>query len=54
MKHCREHLPVLVTGLLLGIDRGDTLEITDSIAFVTKIDDEEHDDYVSLVHACVS
>ena len=33
IKHCRESMPALVTGQLLGLDVGQTLEVTDSFPF---------------------
>ena len=33
MQHCNESLPQLVTGQLLGLDVGHTLEVTDCFAF---------------------
>ena len=33
MQHCNEALPQLVTGQLLGLDVGLTLEVTDCFAF---------------------
>ncbi len=33
MQHCNEALPQLVTGQLLGLDVGATLEVTDCFAF---------------------
>jgi len=47
VKHCRECLPTFVTGQLLGLDIGSTLEITYSFPFPTKAEDgapEEEED----------
>jgi translation initiation factor 3 subunit H len=33
LQHCTEALPQLVTGQLLGLDVGQTLEVTDCFAF---------------------
>ena len=33
VKHCQECAPNLVTGQLLGLDVGSTLEVTDSFPF---------------------
>ncbi len=33
IKHCRESYPTLVTGQLLGLDIGQTLEVTNCYAF---------------------
>eukprot|EP00955_Chlamydomonas_euryale_P054424 355816-Chlamydomonas_euryale.AAC.3 len=33
IQHCNESLPQLVTGQLLGLDVGQTLEVTDCFAF---------------------
>jgi len=43
IKHCRENLPELVTGQLLGLDVKTTLEVTDCFPFPTKIGDDEED-----------
>ncbi len=37
MQHCNESLPQLVTGQLLGLDVGHTLEVTDCFAFPVSI-----------------
>ena len=39
IKHCHEALPGFVTGQLLGLDIGRTLEVTNCFAFPTKDDD---------------
>merc|ERR1712087_1077605 len=47
IKHCKECLPNFVTGQLLGLDIGATLEITYSFPFPTKSEDagaEEDED----------
>ncbi|GAX74259.1 hypothetical protein CEUSTIGMA_g1708.t1 [Chlamydomonas eustigma] len=44
MQHCNEALPQLVTGQLLGLDVGGTLEVTDCFAFPASVADEENDD----------
>lgn len=36
MKHCRQHSPSQVGGQLLGLDIGDTLQVTHSFAYVQK------------------
>jgi translation initiation factor 3 subunit H len=41
IKHCRENLPELVTGQLLGLDFGTTLEVTNCFPFPLRTDDEE-------------
>ena len=33
IKHCKESMPAVVTGQLLGLDIGQTLEITDCFPF---------------------
>ncbi len=33
VKHCKEGMPTLVTGQLLGLDVGQTLEVTDCFPF---------------------
>eukprot|EP01114_Cavostelium_apophysatum_P003311 TRINITY_DN1313_c0_g1_i1.p1 TRINITY_DN1313_c0_g1~~TRINITY_DN1313_c0_g1_i1.p1 ORF type:complete len:366 (-),score=103.06 TRINITY_DN1313_c0_g1_i1:65-1111(-) len=40
IKHCRENLPQLVTGQLLGADFSTSLQVTDCVPF-PKIDDED-------------
>lgn len=37
VKHCRESSPSLVTGQLLGLDIGSTLEITSCFAFPVSV-----------------
>ena len=41
ISHCRESLPNLVTGQLLGLDVQDRLEVTNCFPFPTKTEDEE-------------
>merc|ERR1712153_183678 len=43
VKHCKEHLPQLVTGQLLGLDYGGTLEVTNCFPFPSSTEgaDEE-------------
>eukprot|EP00742_Colponemidia_sp_Colp-10_P000999 GILJ01001081.1.p1 GENE.GILJ01001081.1~~GILJ01001081.1.p1 ORF type:complete len:342 (+),score=57.84 GILJ01001081.1:46-1026(+) len=41
IKHCRENLPSLVTGQLLGLDFGPVLEVTNSFPFPGSTEDEE-------------
>jgi len=41
-KHCKEHLPNLVAGQLLGLDVGSTLEVTNCFPFI-RVDDEDGD-----------
>lgn len=43
-QHCDESLPLQVTGQLLGLDVGHTLEITDCFAFPVTVADEETED----------
>lgn len=45
IKHCKDSVPQLVTGLLLGLDIGSTLEVTNCFPFPTRggEDDEEDD-----------
>jgi translation initiation factor 3 subunit H len=43
IKHCKENLPELVTGQLLGLDVESTLEVTDCFPFPTRIRDENED-----------
>lgn len=46
MKHCKENVPNLVTGLLLGIDIGTVLEVTNCFPFPSRgadAEDEEAD-----------
>lgn len=42
MQHCNESLPQLVTGQLLGLDVGQTLEVTDCFPFPTGVAEEDH------------
>lgn len=46
MKHCRQHTPKPVTGQLLGLDVGDTLQVTHSYGYVQRMSDESggHED----------
>lgn len=37
LKHCKECMPALVTGQLLGLDVGQTLEVTDSFPFPVRL-----------------
>lgn len=37
VQHCNESLPQLVTGQLLGLDVGHTLEVTDCFAFPVSV-----------------
>jgi len=48
IKHCKENLPDLVTGQLLGLAVGNTLEITNCFPFPSKIEDEENPEETSL------
>lgn len=41
MQHCNEALPHLVTGQLLGLDVGQTLEVTDCFPFPASVGDED-------------
>lgn len=43
IKHCREFMPALVTGQLLGLDVGQTLEVTDSFPFPSRGPADEED-----------
>ena len=36
-KHCKECMPALVTGQLLGLDVGQTLEVTDCFPFPVRL-----------------
>ena len=44
MKHCKEHLPQLVTGQLLGLDYDATLEVTNCFPFPSQKEDAEEVD----------
>jgi len=45
VKHCKECMPSLVTGPLLGLDIGSTLEVTNCFPFPSRsMDDEEADE----------
>jgi len=41
LKHCRENLPEFVTGQLLGLDIGTTLEVTNSFPFPKIVEETE-------------
>lgn len=41
IKHCKENLPELVTGQLLGLDIGNTLEVTNCFPFPKTPEDPE-------------
>mmetsp|Transcript_13127 Transcript_13127/g.35734 ORF Transcript_13127/g.35734 Transcript_13127/m.35734 type:complete len:340 (-) Transcript_13127:121-1140(-) len=44
LQHCTEALPQMVTGQLLGLDVGQTLEVTDCFAFPTSVAAEDGDE----------
>lgn len=44
IKHCRENLPDLVTGQLLGLDVGGVLEVTNCFPFPSSGDGDDGDD----------
>lgn len=44
VKHCKECQPQLVTGLLLGLDIGSTLEVTSCFPFPSRGGDEEEEE----------
>jgi len=43
IKHCKENLPELVTGQLLGLDVGTTLEVTNCFPYPSKTGDEDEE-----------
>merc|ERR1712010_221568 len=43
VKHCKEHLPQLVTGQLLGLDFGGTLEVTNCFPFPSSTEGADDD-----------
>jgi translation initiation factor 3 subunit H len=43
IKHCRENLPELVTGQLLGLDFESSLEVTNCFPFPQRSDDDEEE-----------
>lgn len=43
VKHCKEHLPQLVTGQLLGLDFGSTLEVTNCFPFPSNTEGTDED-----------
>ena len=45
MKHCKEHLPELVTGQLLGLDYDATLEVTNCFPFPSARPEVEGEEY---------
>jgi len=42
MKHCREHAPCPVTGMLLGLDVDEALQVTHSFGYVQRGQDDGH------------
>eukprot|EP00270_Netrium_digitus_P017058 TRINITY_DN619_c0_g1_i1.p1 TRINITY_DN619_c0_g1~~TRINITY_DN619_c0_g1_i1.p1 ORF type:complete len:349 (-),score=106.37 TRINITY_DN619_c0_g1_i1:222-1268(-) len=44
IKHCKECMPQLVTGLLLGLDIGSTLEVTNCFPFPSRGGEEEDEE----------
>lgn len=44
VQHCNESLPLLVTGQLLGLDVGHTLEVTDCFPFPVSVGEDDGDD----------
>lgn len=44
MKHCRQHVPNTVSGVLLGLDVEDTLQVTHSFGYAQKQADEHLQD----------
>eukprot|EP00271_Cylindrocystis_brebissonii_P011825 TRINITY_DN29792_c0_g1_i1.p1 TRINITY_DN29792_c0_g1~~TRINITY_DN29792_c0_g1_i1.p1 ORF type:complete len:357 (-),score=93.92 TRINITY_DN29792_c0_g1_i1:404-1474(-) len=44
VKHCKECMPQLVTGLLLGLDIGSTLEVTNCFPFPSRGEDDEEEE----------
>lgn len=42
LKHCKESMPSLVTGQLLGLDIGQTLEVTDCFPFPVSSSNKRH------------
>jgi len=44
IKHCRENLPELVTGQLLGLDVNTTLEVTNAFPFPQRDDEADEDE----------
>lgn len=45
MKHCRQHAPYPVTGQLLGLDVGDTLQVTHCFGYYQKSGADESQDH---------
>jgi len=45
VKHCKEYLPQLVTGQLLGLDFDNTLEVTNCFPFPSRATDGDADEY---------
>eukprot|EP00008_Paramoeba_atlantica_P003135 CAMPEP_0201490294 /NCGR_PEP_ID=MMETSP0151_2-20130828/26001_1 /ASSEMBLY_ACC=CAM_ASM_000257 /TAXON_ID=200890 /ORGANISM="Paramoeba atlantica, Strain 621/1 / CCAP 1560/9" /LENGTH=326 /DNA_ID=CAMNT_0047876205 /DNA_START=89 /DNA_END=1069 /DNA_ORIENTATION=+ len=41
IKHCKENVPDLVTGQLLGLDNATTLEVTNCFPFPSRVENEE-------------
>eukprot|EP00798_Chlamydomonas_sp_ICE-L_P025676 gene25676-11343_t len=47
VQHCNDSLPNLVTGQLLGLDVGQTLEVTDCFAFPANVEEDTEEDGAS-------
>merc|ERR1719378_1080811 len=51
IKHCRENLPEIVTGHLLGLDEGDQLRITNCFPLPNGDDDDDGDYQVEMMRS---
>jgi len=53
VKHCQQALPTFVTGQLLGLDIGRSLEVTNSFPFPTDAADDESAEYQMEMMRCL-
>jgi translation initiation factor 3 subunit H len=53
VKHCRDALPKMVAGSLLGLDKGSILEVTHCFPFPAPYDKDEHADGIDITDASI-
>jgi translation initiation factor 3 subunit H len=53
IKHCKENVPEVVTGQLLGLNVEDRLEVTNCFPFPSTDDNDENDDYQLEMMKCL-
>jgi len=53
IKHCRENLPDLINGTLLGLDVGSVLEVTNCFGVPPATDDEVAGEYQIQMLRCL-